>query len=259
MFQWAAVDARKQPVAIIDPVKFILTLNQHLMKNCLILSTALLLCISGLAQDLNYEVRGTYTRAIKQEKLRSPKRLSDLIEGYPVNWIDGYTSVELSASCHGKERKASSANDSLSPEQQQMLQAADLASKIIISVNYSYQVPVTRVMEHNTMHVEMTVVPQHEAQYIEGHEKLIQYLKDNSPRIPEAGSKELQQLIIRFTINEHGKVSHPKIKRSFSDKETDRHFLKLIQNMPEWKAAENPEGTRVKQEFEFVAGRGGGC
>lgn len=229
------------------------------MKNSLILSTALLLCIPGFSQDIHYEVHGAYARAIKQETLHAPKRISDLIEGYPANWIDSYASVEISASCHGKERKANSANDSLSAEQQQILKAADLASKIVISVNYSYQVPVTHVVEHNTMHVEMTVVPQSEAQYAEGYEKLMQYLKDNSPGIPAATSKELQQLIIRFTIDEHGKVSHPKIKRSFGDKETDQHFLKLIQNMPDWKAAENPEGIKVKQEFEFVAGRGGGC
>ncbi len=229
------------------------------MKTSLILSTVVLLSISGYSQDLNYEVRGTYSRAIKQEMLHAPKRISDLIEGYPVNWIDSYTSVEISASCHGKEQKANSVNDSLSSEQQKILKTADLASKIIISVNYSYQVPVTRVVEHNTMHVEMTVVPQSEAQYSGGHEKLIQYLKENSLEIPATTSKELQQLIIRFTINEQGKVSHPKIKRSFGDKETDQHFLKLIQNMPDWKAAENPEGMKVKQEFEFVAGRGGGC
>ncbi len=230
-----------------------------LMKKNLILSAVLLLCISGYSQDMHYEVHGTYARAIKQEMLHAPKRISDLIEGYPANWIDSYASVEISASCHGKERKANSVNDSLSAEQQHILKTADLASKIVISVNYSYRVPVTLVVEHNTMHVEMTVVPQNEAQYAEGHEKLMQYLKDNSPQIPAATSKELEQLIIRFTIDEQGKVSHPKIKRSFGDKETDQHFLKLIQNMPAWKAAENPEGIRVKQEFEFVAGRGGGC
>lgn len=230
------------------------------MKNSLILIATLLICISGVSQNLNYEIHGTYARAIRQEVLHTPKRIADLIEGYPVNWIDSYASVEISASCQGKERKATSANDSLSSEQQQILKTADLASKIIILVNYNYQVPVTHVLEHNTMHVEFTVVPQIEAQYVGGREKLMQYLKDNSPGITLTTSKEPQQLIIRFTINEQGKVSHPKINRSFGDKKTDRHFLKLIQNMPDWKAAENPEGIRVKQEFEFVAGRGiGGC
>lgn len=229
------------------------------MKNNLALSIALLLSYSGLSQYLNYEVRGTYTRAIKQNVLYEPQRLSDLIEGYPVNWIDSYTSVEIATSQQGKERKAFSSNDSLSSEQQQILKTADLDSKIIISVNYNYQVPVSRVVEHNTMHVEMTIVPQNEAQYTDGHEKLMQYLKDNGPRVPATISKELQQLIIRFTINEQGKVSHAKIEHSFGDKETDKQFLKLIQNMPDWKAAENPQGVKVKQEFEFIAGRGGGC
>lgn len=229
------------------------------MKNSLTLSIALLISHSGYSQDLNYEVRGTYARAIKQNVLHEPKRLSDLIDGYPVNWIDSYTSVEISTNCHGKEQKASSTNDSLSTEQQQILKTADLASKVVISVNYNYQVPVTHVVEHNTMHVEMTVVPQSEAQYAGGREKLMHYLKENSPKVQETASRELQQLIIHFTINEQGKVSHPKIKRSFGDKKTDKQFLKLIQNMPDWKAAETPEGLHVKQEFEFIAGRGGGC
>lgn len=229
------------------------------MKTYLILSAVFFTFNSAFSQDMHYDVQGTYTRAIKQKVLHDPKFLGDLIEGYPANWIDSYTSVEISISCDGKEQKASSSNDSLSREQQHILKTAGLASKIIISVNYNYQVPVTNVTEHNTMRVELTVVPESEAQYAGGRDMLMQYIKDHSPRIPETTSKERQQLIIRFTINEQGKVSHPKIKRSFGDKETDRHFLQLIQNMPDWKAAENPEGIKVKQEFEFVAGRGGGC
>jgi len=229
------------------------------MKNSLILSAALFLFLPGFSQDLNYEVRGAYARGIKQEALRSPKRLSDFIAYYPVNWISSYRSVEISVNCHGKERTARSTNDSLSMEQQQILKNADLAADISILVNYDYRVPVTNVTEHNTIDIGMTVVPQTEAQYTGGRDRLFQYLKDNSPRIPAAISGELQQIIIRFTIDEQGKVSHPYIKRSFGDKETDRKFLKLIQNMPDWKAAENPEGKNVRQELEFVAERGGGC
>jgi TonB family protein len=227
------------------------------MKTNLIFFSLSLLSISVFSQEMNYEVRATYARAIKQEALQSPKLMRDLIEGYPVNWISTYTSSEISATCQGKERKAMSRNDTLSPEQQEILKTADLASKIVITIKYSYLVPVTRVTEHNDIFVSMTVVPENEAQYAGGHEQLIRYLKEHSPStIPTVNTKERQQLLIRFTINEQGKVIDPKMIRSFGDVETDHSFLELIKNMPAWKPAENPKGIRVKQEFEFVAGKG---
>ena len=228
------------------------------MKKILILSIALLSRL-GFSQELSYEIRSTHARCIKQEALRSPKRLSDLIACYPANWISSYRSVEISVSHHGKEQTAISATDSLSMEQLEILNHASLSASISIRVNYDYRVPVTHVMEHNTMLAEMTIVPQHEAQYPGGQKKLIQYLKENSPPAPAAKSGERQQLIIRFSIDEQGKVSHPEIRHSFGDTETDKQFLKLIQNMPDWKTAETPEGQKVSQEFEFIAGRGGGC
>ncbi len=231
------------------------------MKNSLILFSLSFFSLSSFSQEMSYEVRATYTRAIKQEALQSPKLMSDLIESYPANWISSYKSSEISATCQGKERKAISRNDTLSPEQQEILKSADLASKIIITIQYSYLVPVTQVMEHNDIFVTMTVAPETEAQYAGGQEQLMRYLKEHSPStIPVASAKERQQALIRFTINEQGKVIDPKMIRSFGDVETDRSFLEMIKNMPAWKPAENPKGIRVKQEFEFIAGRGGeGC
>lgn len=231
------------------------------MKNHLIFFSLSFLCTSLFSQEMSYEVRATYTRAIKQEALQSPKLMSDVIEGFPYNWISSYRSSEISAICQDKERKAISRNDTLSPEQQEILKTADLASKIVITIQYNYLVPVTRVMEHNDIFVTMTVAPETEAQYADGQEQLIRYLKEHSPSaIPAANAKERQQVLIRFTINEQGKVTDPKMIRSLGNAETDHSFLEMIKNMPAWKPAENPKGIQVKQEFEFVAGRGGdGC
>lgn len=230
------------------------------MKTNLAVSVFSLFSVPVFSQEPGFEVCGAYTYAITQEALHSPKLMSDIIRNYPVNWISSYNSSEISASSRGHEKKAISSNDTLSPEQQQILRTADLGSKIDISISYNYRVPVTRVMEHNTMHVAMTVVPESEAHYAGGREKLMQYLKDNSPRkISKAPANELRQASILFTIDEQGKVSDARITRSSGNKKNDRLFLKLIRNMPAWKAAENPKGMPVKQEFEFIARGGGGC
>lgn len=216
---------------------------------------------TGYSQNLSYEVRGRYTRPVTMGKLNEAKLISDFIPGYPINWITDYVSVEILATSNGKTMKAMSANDVLSTEQKKFLTTADLGTGIIIDVKYKSKNIVTSNIENNIMNVSMVVVPEVEAEYIGGQQKLKKYLNENIiNKFSEANRKQLQQTIAKviFTVNEDGEIVNVKIISTTGDSKTDKLLVEAINKMPKWSPAENSKGIKVKQEFEFII-RNSGC
>ena len=72
---------------------------------------------SSGTEDLSYSLHGWDARLVKKEKLNEAKFITDVVPGYPVNWITEHVSVQIQATCSGSTRIAVSANDTLSAEQ----------------------------------------------------------------------------------------------------------------------------------------------
>lgn len=213
----------------------------------------------GSYQDLKYEVRGRYSRPVKQEALNEAKYLSNFIPGYPVNWIADYVSTEILATCNGKAMKAAGVNNTLSTEQKNMLNTVDIGTEIVVNVKYKYKNPVTDNIEDYQAHITMMVVPETEAEYIGGYQQLINYLKSSVvAKLPESSRKQFQGGIVTFTINEAGEATNTKISRTSGDAKADKVLIDIINQMPKWKPAENSKWIKVKQDFELSIG-GGGC
>ena len=142
----------------------------------LLLSTTFL---SGIAQELAYEVRGKYLRTVTKDVLEHSNLLSDIIAGYPVNWVKEYVSVDVLTEKDGKTEIAKGENQVLNTEQKSILNKADLESEVHINVRYLSINSVTERKENNEMVVKMTVVPDIQAEFEGGYENLKKYLKDN--------------------------------------------------------------------------------
>lgn len=212
--------------------------------------------------DLVYQyfVRGNYKTPIKKEKLNNIRLISDVIPFYPTKWITDYTSVEVLIRDNGKEMKAVSPNDVLSPEQKNLFNSCELADDIEISVKYKAKNAVTNNMDDREMNISLTVIPEVEAEYIGGYDRMMGYLMANSKdKIDTRKSDEFNIAFILFTINEEGGIENVKLTETCGNDEIDKLLLDLINTMPKWKPAENANGTTVKQEFEFTVGMGMGC
>ncbi|MCE3227535.1 MAG: hypothetical protein K0S32_2086 [Bacteroidetes bacterium] len=229
----------------------------------------LLAAFSALAQNgfkinepsrLNYDINGMYRRPVKQQALQNVKSLSDAIEGYPVNWVTTYLMVDVSAVCNGKKMKATSIGETLTKEQREILKKADMATDVVIFVKYKYNNPGTGIVEDNKVNVMMTVVPDIEAEFAGGKQMMKNYLKENViSKIPDSKVKQLRPVSMRFTINEEGEITNPKLNNSCGDTETDKLILETISKMPKWKPAQMLDGKKVKQEFKFSMGNNVGC
>lgn len=224
-------------------------------------SLLFLLCISGFAQVMNFEVRGKYTRPVKQEKLSTARYMSDIIPYYPSNWIVSYISVEISATCSGHAMSANGSNDTLNSAQRNILHTIDLGADLVIHIAYETKNAATDILETRNLYYTATVVPDIEAEYSGGNQEMTDYFKKNTiDKIAESTSEPIEQAIVRFTISEEGEITNAQMARTSGDLKIDTLLLEAITHMPAWRPAENLNGIKVKQEFEFSIGVGGkGC
>ena len=231
------------------------------MKNSIITLLLSLLCIPGFSQDLHYTVRGYYAHPVIREDLIQARTMSDLIPYYPVNWIMGYESVEISTILDDKTVTVAGKNDTLNAEQLNMLNNIEMGSEIVIDIRYKSNNMVHGKPEIREMNYSATVVPATEAEFAGGYEQMMQYLEEKViNNISETVASQLQQAIVIFTVNEKGEIANAQISRTSGDQETDDLLLEAINKMPKWKAAENINGNTVKQVFEFsVSGANFGC
>jgi TonB family protein len=228
------------------------------MNKILITTLLLLLFITGFSQNLSYEIHGNYTHTVKKEILNKAEIMSDIIPYYPAHWIMGYVSAEILTTCNGKEMMATNTSDNLSKEQKNILKAVDVGNDIVIKIMYKYKNPLTDNIDIGTMNYSATLVPEFEAEYSGGQQKMKQYLEENAiNRIPDTTSKQFQQVIVRFTVNEEGEIANAQVFKTCGDPKTDQLLLDAINKMPKWKPAEDPKGIKVQQDFEFTVGNVG--
>lgn len=225
------------------------------MTRPLIASLLVLTTFSLFAQDLGFEIRGTYARSVQEEKLDNATTMSDLIDGYPVSWIADYISAEVTVVSGNKVVHAIHINDTLTIAQRDLLKSASLGDDIVLDITYRAKNFITKDFDVRVLHYTTSIIPEHEAEFPGGLEPMTQYLEKNAmKKIPESALKEFQQVIVSFTVNENGEIANARLSSTSGDQKTDELLLKAITQMPKWKPAEIGTGTKVKQEFEFSVG-----
>jgi TonB family protein len=216
------------------------------------------LSLSSFSQDLYYDIHGKYEIPVLKEKLCIANSLADLAKGYPSGWITGYVSTELISTRLGKSQTAKGENDTLNEEQKNLLKAADIGTDVEINVSYLFKNPVNNEVSVKKMHYKVTVVPEKEAEYLGGRPNLDTYLFGSGIQsLPKSCFENQKQSKVTFTIDESGKAINAKVTQSTGEEKVDKKLLKMINEMPYWRPAENTSGQKVKQDFVFYVGNGG--
>lgn len=207
-----------------------------------------------------YEVNRIYPYiSITEEKLNSVHTLIDLNEHYKSSWIKEYISVEISASYEGRIKKAISKNETLSQEQKDLMNMADLGTDIAVKVQY---IPENTLKNNDVKELPFTFIidPKSDAKYAGGQQQLKQYLKNNAmAKIPDRSFKRYNLTALKFTIDEEGQIIDAHIFETSKDKKIDELLLETVRNMPSWTPAEYANGTKVKQDFVLTVGDHESC
>ena len=220
-----------------------------------------LFALSSFAQNLNFSIHGKYEHPISKETLAKARSMGDIIPHYPASWIESYNSVELTVKSSNNNVSAKSTNDILSEDQLKLIASLDFGAELTVNIGYQSMNSVAHQIENRSIQYSATVVPEQEAAYSAGNEQLSQYIKQNAIEKFSAGdTRELHLTVVRFTVNEAGKITGSRIEKTSGIDSVDRLLLEVIDQMPDWQPAEDVQGQKVSQEFEFViSGGSGGC
>lgn len=235
------------------------------MKRIIILLILCLFFNIGFSQTSRDALSGKYTPPITKDKLNTCRYLSDVIPNFPTHWGDiiDYVSVNIMVISDGQVRSEESVKNLLTWEQMNILSAADIGTEISIKIKFrwrdtSYANSHTgKIQEMNEY--RLAVVPEHEAEFPGGFLQLTKYLKESKiNRFQDAAwSGQFPRLMVMFTINEEGKLVNARIPKPSADEKADKLLLEAVNEMPNWKPAENSKGVKIKQEFRLLTFREG--
>ncbi|MBL0331205.1 MAG: energy transducer TonB [Bacteroidetes bacterium] len=266
------------------------------MKNKIVFSLLLLIVINGISQPSKFEYFGRLNPSVKKDKLNDAKFVTDLspvlwhllilpnkdrVEldeqrklNYPLgffaypqggyNTIVDYVSVEISTTHNGVVVTSTGAKEALTTEQKNNIKSADLGSDINVVIRFKYKKQLSNTIVANKLiegNLNITVVPASEAEFPGGNKQLTNYLNENIfEKVSEKKAfRNLPQAVVKFSVDEHGKVMNVKMSRSSMDATTDLQIINAINKMPNWKPAKNSNGKNVAQEFQIPFGMSGGC
>ncbi len=217
---------------------------------------------AAYAQEMGYDIFSTYAKPVQKEQLSTAKKMSDINPEYPASWIleEDYISTEITVFCEGERRKEKGKTNYFTEEQRNILTKADMGTTVDVEVKYHVNNSITDKYDVSTMNFSVSLVPEKEAEYEGGQEKMKMYLKQNSvDKINTFSNRVFDMAKVRFLVNEEGEAVNAEIIKSSEDEKIDRLLLKTIAKMPKWKPAESAKGVKLKQEFEFVVGMMIGC
>ncbi|MBP6334985.1 MAG: hypothetical protein KA444_05880 [Bacteroidia bacterium] len=173
-------------------------------------------------------------------------------------------SVEIKSTSAGIASAAKSSGEVLTPEQKKILLGADLGSNALVDIKFMYKNQNSgkdgdRKKLQEGQYV-VAVVPDKEAAFPGGLANLSNYLKDIvvNKASDKNSAMKIQGAVVKFSITEKGEVVDAKITQTSTDLKIDKLLLDAVNDMPQWKPAEDLKGTKLKQEFN-VSFVGDGC
>lgn len=215
--------------------------------------------------EIAYEVnKVSPSFSITREKLTEAHTINDLNRYYKSSWIKEFISVEILTNHDGKTKKAKGKSDTLTQEQKDNMNTADVGTDISVSI---YYIPDNNLKQNDPKEFDFTfkVDPENEAKYVGGAQQLNQYLKANvMDKIASNSFKQYNLSAVSFFIDEEGHVTDAHIHESTLynsavDEKINEVLLTTVCNMPKWTPAEYANGMKTKQEFVLTVGDHNSC
>jgi len=232
------------------------------MKYTITTLILVLTIFSGFSQELGFDIFGNSGKSVSKKQLSEAKSLIDINPEYPSSWINesDYVSSEIKTSAHGEIAIARGMNEVLNAEQMNVLKEAEIGSNIDIEVKYNVHNSITNKVALKTMKFTVSLVPEKEAEYLGGQDEMKKYLKQRTvDKINSTSKSKFEMARVKFVVDENGNATSAQISQTSKDDNIDQILLETIDNMPNWRPAEDSNGVKVSQEFELVVGTMIGC
>lgn len=204
-------------------------------------------------------VQRVHNHMVRKTTVQGAQYLSDVIDHYPESWIDAYVSTKVTLEDGKNVFEAKGKANKLTKEQASILKKAALNHTIRVEVVYKQANVVTAEVATRTMNYAFRVKPDEEAAFEKGDLRDL-LLEQATTKMEASNAEKFQRGVLHFYIGPSGKAENIRVIESSGALTTDQLLMDVLREMPKWKPAQNANGKRVKQEFEFSIGFGsGGC
>ena len=144
----------------------------------------------------------------------------------------------------------------LTEAQLKLLQSTDYSSSVQVSALYEYERPEGRNRSYDAVMHFLSITPAWEAEFAEGYDALINYLRENSKEhTAHIHKQQLKGGQFSFTVTKEGNLEQVEMKSTSGYEEVDQVLIELLKEMPgKWKPAMDAEGNKIDQELTFFFG-----
>lgn len=213
--------------------------------------------------DLYYGVDSRFA-AVKKSEIAKATSIYDFLNAGEKEQIVNIKSVNLTVIKDNQlsELHELGTTDQLTKEQKKLLRSLDFFNHFTIRTEFKGKNMETGVIEDKFFGPHITIVPETQANYVDGKEALITYLKESSLDAMYAiKDDKINAVKFSFIITKEGKVTDVKHDAMTTGYPTiDDKFIELLKNIPgKWTPAENANGEKMEQELVFTFGPRDGC
>ncbi|MBL4585928.1 MAG: hypothetical protein JKX84_02555 [Flavobacteriales bacterium] len=210
-----------------------------------------------LIADVNflYDFGPRFEITVTKQELAEVKSMKDL---YHEASIVLYKAVAITIVENERltSKSASGENEILNKSQIEFLRSFEYSTNFQMGGDVVRKNKNTGELEDGFSRPHITVVPENEAEYLNGKESFLDYLKRGSKtQIANLEVKKLQPGKVFFTITENGTITDVKLLLTCGYNSIDKLMINLITNAAgKWKPASNANGKIVEQELVFSFG-----
>jgi hypothetical protein len=252
---------------ILKLIKTLSDMKKRIIFFCVALSTLSFMAFAWVSWsqidkedniDFFYNVDSRYGTSITKENLQKAKSIVDIVPkernwgSFPIH------TVKVTIFHDNTEISEIGYDPVLNEAQLQLLHSIDYSDSFSLTASCKGKHKNVDKEEYDLFDI-LTVTPEKEAEYSEGKDALLAFLKENSnEQTIRVKQDQLERGNISFTISKNGKITNIQLSSTSGYTNVDEVMVELVSNLPGiWIPATDSKGEKVDQEFVFSFGRGG--
>lgn len=208
--------------------------------------------------DLVYNVETRYFATVNIEDLHKAKTVADVIPK-EADWSK-YPIRSLAVTLFDDHGETVEVGDNLifSDAQKRLLRTTNISDNFRLIAHCKGKTKDIDEKEYDLAYW-LTVTPEFKAEYIEGKDALISYLKTNSKtETANIAQEKVRSGRVNFIVTSEGAVSNVYLDSSSGYRAFDNVMLELVSNMSKkWTPASNSKGEKFDQELVVFFGTQG--
>ena len=207
---------------------------------------------SSVIPNVQYNVDTRYIHKVSREDAMNARSIKDLFPAEVTENIESFSKTMVKLLDEGKENHAIGMDGQLTEAQSSLL-------KTVVNSSDIYAEALCKEKENGTtsrLTYFMTVVPETPAEYVGGHEALIDMITERSAEeAKKVHTDQLKPGRVNFTIMEDGLVKNAFLESSSGFENLDLVMMDLVNDFPgRWIPARNAAGDLIPQTLTLFFG-----